>query len=121
MDKIHDFLVNLDGYIGGNPWFIVLLLGTGIFFTIYLKFPQFRYFRHAVKIVRGKFDKSDDVGDASHFQALATALSGTVGTGNIAGVALAIHLGGPAALFWMLVTAMFGMCVRITGCVIRCV
>jgi len=109
MEKIHDFLVQLDTYIGGHPWFIVLLLGTGIFFTIYLKFPQFRYFKHAVRIVRGKFDKADDVGDASHFQALATALSGTVGTGNIAGVALAIHLGGPAALFWMLVTAMFGM------------
>ena len=109
MEKIHGFLVNLDRFIGGHPWFIVLLLGTGIFFTIYLKFPQFRYFRHAVRVVRGKFDKKDDVGDATHFQALATALSGTVGTGNIAGVALAIHLGGPAALFWMLITAMFGM------------
>jgi AGCS family alanine or glycine:cation symporter len=109
MERIHDFLIQLDTYIGGHPWFIVLLLGTGIFFTIYLKFPQFRYFKHAVRIVRGKFDKEDDVGDASHFQALATALSGTVGTGNIAGVALAIHLGGPAALFWMLITAMFGM------------
>jgi AGCS family alanine or glycine:cation symporter len=109
MEKVHDFLVNIDAYIGGHVWFIILLLGTGIFFTIYLKFPQFRYFRHAVRVVRGKFDKKDDVGDASHFQALSTALSGTVGTGNIAGVALAIHLGGPAALFWMLITAMFGM------------
>lgn len=109
MEKIHNFLINLDTYIGGHPWFVFLLLGTGIFFTIYLKFPQFRYFKHAIRIVRGKFDKADDVGDATHFQALATALSGTVGTGNIAGVALAIHLGGPAALFWMLVTAMFGM------------
>jgi len=63
-------------------------------------------------VVRGKFDRAEDVGDASHFQALSTALSGTVGTGNIAGVALAIHLGGPAALFWMLVTAMFGMCTK---------
>jgi AGCS family alanine or glycine:cation symporter len=109
MEKVHDFLVNLDRFIGGHPWFIILLLGTGIFFTIYLKFPQFRYFRHAIRVVKGKFDKKEDVGDASHFQALATALSGTVGTGNIAGVALAIHLGGPAALFWMLITAMFGM------------
>jgi AGCS family alanine or glycine:cation symporter len=109
MESIHDFLVNLDTYIGGHPWFVVLLLGTGIFFTIYLKFPQFRYFKHAIRVVRGKFDKAGDVGDATHFQALSTALSGTVGTGNIAGVALAIHLGGPAALFWMLVTAMFGM------------
>jgi AGCS family alanine or glycine:cation symporter len=109
MEKVHDFLVYLDGFIGGHPWFIVLLLGTGIFFTIYLRFPQFRYFRHALRVVRGKFDKKGDVGDATHFQALSTALSGTVGTGNIAGVALAIHLGGPAALFWMLITAMFGM------------
>ncbi len=109
MEIVHDFLVNLDGFIGGHPWFVILLLGTGIFFTIYLKFPQFRYFRHAIRVVKGKFDKKEDVGDASHFQALTTALSGTVGTGNIAGVALAIHLGGPAALFWMLITAMFGM------------
>jgi len=109
MEVVHDFLTTLDKYIGGNPWFVFLLLGTGVFFTIYLKFPQIRYFRHAIKVVKGKFDKKDDVGDASHFQALSTALSGTVGTGNIAGVALAIHLGGPAALFWMLITAMFGM------------
>jgi AGCS family alanine or glycine:cation symporter len=109
MEAVHGFLTTLDKYIGGHPWFVFLLLGTGIFFTLYLKFPQIRYFRHAVKVVKGKFDKKDDVGDASHFQALSTALSGTVGTGNIAGVALAIHLGGPAALFWMLITAMFGM------------
>jgi AGCS family alanine or glycine:cation symporter len=112
MHKINDFLVMLDGYIGGHPWFVFLLLGTGIFFTIYLKFPQFRYFRHAVDVVKGKFDHHLDVGDTSHFQALSTALSGTVGTGNIAGVALAIHLGGPAALFWMLVTAAIGMCTK---------
>lgn len=88
------------------------LIGTGLFFTIYLKFPQIRYFGHAIKIVKGKFDKKGDQGDTSHFQALTTALSGTVGTGNIAGVALAIHMGGPAALFWMLVTAFFGMCTK---------
>jgi len=80
-----------------------------LFFTIYLKFPQFRYLKYSLRIVRGKFDRPGDVGDTSHFQALATALSGTVGTGNIAGVALAIHLGGPAALFWMLMTAVIGM------------
>ncbi len=109
MQRVHDFLIFLDSYIGGSSWFVILLLGTGIFFTLYLKFPQFRYFRHAVKVVKGKFDRAGDVGDATHFQALSTALSGTVGTGNIAGVALAIHLGGPAALFWMLITAMLGM------------
>lgn len=112
MQKINDFLVMLDGYIGGHPWFVILLLGTGIFFTIYLKFPQIRYFRHAIDVVKGKYDHHLDVGDTSHFQALATALSGTVGTGNIAGVALAIHLGGPAALFWMLITASIGMCTK---------
>lgn len=109
MNKLNDILSLIDGYIGGSSWFVFLLLGTGIFFTIYLKFPQFRYLKHSLRIVRGKFDKEGDAGDTSHFQALTTALSGTVGTGNIAGVALAIHLGGPAALFWMLVTAAVGM------------
>lgn len=112
MQKLNDFLIMLDGYVGGHPWFVILLLGTGIFFTIYLGFPQFRFFRHAIDVVKGKYDHHKDVGDTSHFQALATALSGTVGTGNIAGVALAIHLGGPAALFWMLVTAAIGMCTK---------
>jgi len=112
MHGINNFLVNLDGYLGGHPWFMVLLIGTGAFFTIYLGFPQIRYFRHAIRITTGKYDHSHDVGDTSHFQSLATALSGTVGTGNIAGVALAIHLGGPAALFWMLVTAAIGMCTK---------
>jgi len=108
MQKINDVLLIIESYINAE-WFVFLLLGTGLFFTIYLKFPQIRYFKHALKVVSGKFDKSTDEGDASHFQALATALSGTVGTGNIAGVALAIHLGGPAALFWMIVTAFLGM------------
>ncbi len=112
MHKLNDFLVMLDGYLGGHVWFMVLLIGTGLFFTIYLGFPQIRYFRHAIRITKGKYDHSHDVGDTSHFQALSTALSGTVGTGNIAGVALAIHLGGPAALFWMLLTAAIGMCTK---------
>ena len=109
MNKINEILSIIDSYVGGSQWFVFLLLGTGLFFTIYLKFPQFRYLKYSLRIVRGKFDKAGDVGDTSHFQALTTALSGTVGTGNIAGVALAIHLGGPAALFWMLVTAAVGM------------
>ncbi|HKZ36006.1 MAG TPA: amino acid carrier protein, partial [Chryseolinea sp.] len=109
MQQLNDILATIDSYIGSANWFVYFLLGTGIFFTFYLKFPQIRFFKHAIRIVRGKYDKSTDVGDASHFQALATALSGTVGTGNIAGVAFAIHLGGPAALFWMLMTAFLGM------------
>ena len=109
MQQINDFLLKIDRYFGGSPVFVILLLGTGIFFTVYLGFPQIRYFRHALNIVSGKYDRKGDKGDTSHFQALTTALSGTVGTGNIAGVALAIYLGGPAALFWMLVTASLGM------------
>ncbi len=109
MQDINNFLLGIDSYIGSSQWFVFILLGTGLFFTVYLKFPQIRYFNHALKVVSGRYDKKGDKGDASHFQALATALSGTVGTGNIAGVALAIHLGGPAALFWMLMTAMLGM------------
>ena len=112
MQELNEFLELLHSHLGGGKWFVFVLLGIGLFFTLYLKFPQIRYFKHALKIVRGKFDKKGDVGDTSHFQALTTALSGTVGTGNIAGVALAIHLGGPAALFWMLVTAMLGMATK---------
>lgn len=109
MQQVNDFLILIDSFLGSHYWFVYFLIGTGAFFTIYLGFPQIRYFAHAIRVVRGKYDKSTDVGDTSHFGALATALSGTVGTGNIAGVALAIHLGGPSALFWMLVTAFFGM------------
>ncbi len=113
MQKLNDILSLIDSYFGGSQWFVLLLVGTGIFFTIYLKFPQIRFFRHALRVVSGKYDKAHHKGDTSHFQALATALSGTVGTGNIAGVALAIHLGGPSALFWMLVTAFVGMTTKL--------
>ena len=109
MQQIADFLTTIDSYLGSAQWFVYLLLGTGLFFTVYLKFPQIRYFRHAIRVAKGKYDLADDKGDTSHFGALSTALSGTVGTGNIAGVALAIHLGGPSALFWMLMTALLGM------------
>ena len=109
MDAVNDFLIFLDGFLGSAVWFPALLLSVGVFFTLYLGFPQIRYFRHAIRVTTGKFDKLGAKGDTSHFQALATALSGTVGTGNIGGVALALHLGGPAALFWMWMTAFFGM------------
>ncbi|WP_420317729.1 alanine/glycine:cation symporter family protein [Ekhidna sp.] len=112
MRELNNFLSLIDSYIGSSAWFPYALLGTGLFFTIYLKFPQIRYFRFAFKVVKGKFDKEDDEGDTNHFQALTTALSGTVGTGNIAGVALAVHIGGPAAVFWMLMTAAVGMCTK---------
>ncbi|HDP93828.1 MAG TPA: sodium:alanine symporter family protein [Candidatus Aminicenantes bacterium] len=116
MDTVNNFLVMLDTFLGGSNWFPLLLLGTGIFFTLYLKFPQIRYFRHAGRIVTGKYEKDTFQGDTSHFQSLATALSGTVGTGNIGGVGLAIYIGGPAALFWMWATAFFGMCTKFVEC-----
>lgn len=109
MEALSEFILFLDSYLGSAVYFPYLLIGTGVFFTIYLGFPQIRYFGQATRILRGKYTKDDAPGDTSHFQALSTALSGTVGTGNIGGVALAIYFGGPAAIFWMWVTAFFGM------------
>jgi len=109
LSAFNEFILLLDSYLGSAIYFPWMLLGTGLFFTIYLKFPQIRFFKHAIKVVSGKFDKDSDKGDTSHFGALATALSGTVGTGNIGGVGLALFLGGPAALFWMWATAFLGM------------
>ena len=99
----------LDSLLGSAVYFPFLLLGVGLFFTLYLGFPQVRFFRHAWGVVTGKYSKDATEGDTTHFQALSTALSGTVGTGNIGGVAFAIFLGGPAALFWMWMTAFLGM------------
>ncbi len=109
MEALNNFLLMLDGFLGSAFWFPYVLLGTGLFFTIYLKFPQIRFFKHGWQVVTGKYAKADDPGDTSPFKSLTTALSGTVGTGNISGVAFAIFLGGPAALFWMWVTAFLGM------------
>ncbi|MFU8816991.1 MAG: alanine/glycine:cation symporter family protein, partial [Pseudomonadales bacterium] len=109
MDWFERLLTIADGLLGSAIWFPFLLLGVGLFFTIYLGFPQIRFFGHAWQVLRGKHSSASDPGDTSHFQALSTALSGTVGTGNIGGVAFAIFLGGPAALFWMWVTAFLGM------------
>ena len=109
MEKFNDFLVLLDANLSGSWWFPALLIGTGIFFTIYLGFPQFKYFKSALKIVSGKTKSSNSDGETTGFQALTTAMSGAVGTGNIGGVALAIWTGGPAAIFWMWITAIFWM------------
>ena len=94
------------------PWLVVALIGTGLFLTIRMGFIQFRKLGHAMKVVSGKYDDPHHQGDISHFQALTTALSATVGIGNIAGVATAIHFGGPGAVFWMWVTALVGMCTK---------
>lgn len=112
LDQFNQLLLSLDALLGSSAWFPLVLLGVGCFFTLYLGFPQLRYFLHAWQVTRGKFDDARDPGDTTHFQALSTALSGTVGTGNIGGVGLAIFIGGPAALFWMWMTAFFGMATK---------
>ncbi|MDA9867036.1 sodium:alanine symporter family protein [Gammaproteobacteria bacterium] len=109
MTQFNDFLLLLDSNLSGSWWFPILLVGTGIFFTVYLGFPQFRFFGKAWKLVSSKNNKSDEEGETTGFEALTTAMSGAVGTGNIGGVALAIWTGGPAAIFWMWITAIFGM------------
>ena len=109
MVEFNDFLKLLDSQLSGSWWFPALLIGTGIFFTIYLGFPQFRFFGQGWRIVTGKHGGEDSKGETTPFEALTTAMSGAVGTGNIGGVALAIWTGGPAAIFWMWITAIFGM------------
>ncbi|PXA03493.1 sodium/alanine symporter [Coraliomargarita sinensis] len=99
-----------------GPALIVLLVGGGLFLAIYSRFRPYLHFKHAVDIVRGKFDDSDDAGDIPHFQALSTALSGTLGLGNVAGVAAALSAGGPGAIFWMWVTAMVGIATKFYTC-----
>ena len=108
--------------IGGYPFVIFLLVGSAAFFTIYFGFPNIRYFWTSINVVRGKYDEIEKTdsdskdGEVSHFQALATAVSGTVGNGNIAGVALAIALGGPGATFWMIVCGLLGMSTKFVEC-----
>ena len=109
MNTLTEILDFLTYYLVDQYWFPAFLIGTGIFFTIYLGFPQIKYFKHGWRILSGKYIKDDTEGDTTPFQALTTALSGTVGTGNIGGVALAIFLVGQAAIFWMWVTAFLGM------------
>ncbi|SVA34286.1 uncharacterized protein METZ01_LOCUS87140, partial [marine metagenome] len=106
---VENVLESLDSVLGAAWYFPFVLLGVGVFFTFYLGFPQIRYFNEAWRVLLGRRTRPDAEGDTSHFQALTTALSGTVGTGNIGGVAFAIFLGGPAALFWMWATAFLGM------------
>ena len=118
IQQVADFLtryfVTAGISVGGEkiPFMVVLLLGIGAYLTLRLGFVQVTRLRHGAAVASGKYDDPDDEGDVTHFQALATALSATVGIGNIAGVALAIHWGGPGALFWMWVTAGLGMATK---------
>lgn len=113
MELLEQLTGMLVGYVWGLP-LVGALVGAGIIFTIYFGFPQITLFKHAIDIVRGKYDNPDDKGEISHFQALTTALSATVGLGNIAGVAVAISVGGPGAVFWLWVAGFIGMTTKFT-------
>ena len=114
VDFANDWIINIGPRIGGEQVavMVILLLGTGVYLTIRTGFVQITRLGHGFGVTSGKYDDPDDPGDVSHFQALTTALSATVGIGNIAGVAMAIHWGGPGALFWMWVTAFLGMATK---------
>ena len=99
----------------GTP-LVVLLVGGGLYFLFYSRFIPYRYFLHAIEVLRGKYDDPNDPGDISHFEALASALAATVGMGNISGVAVAIAVGGPGAVFWMWVSAIVGMATKFFTC-----
>ena len=116
MDIINNFFAELSNFLWGNFGVANLVIGGGVFFLIYSRLTPFRYFKHAFEILLGKHDDPDDEGQISHFQALSTALSSTVGIGNIAGVAVAISLGGPGALFWMWISAIVGMATKFFTC-----
>ena len=111
MEAFNDFLGAVNGYIW-TEWMLYILLGTGVLFTLWSGFSQFRALTHGVAVTSGKYDDPDDPGAISHFQALSAALSATVGLGNIAGVAIAIAIGGPGAVFWMWIVGIIGMALK---------
>ncbi len=113
LETIEQLTGQFVGLVWGVP-LVLALVGSGVLFTIYFGFPQLRFFKHAIDIVFGKYDKPEDKGEISHFQALTAALSATVGLGNIAGVAIAIAAGGPGAVFWLWVAGFIGMCTKFT-------
>lgn len=115
LDTIQYITTEFANYAWG-PWLLCLLLGGGFYFLACSKFAPFFYLRHAVDLVRGKYDNPSDPGHISHFSALTAAMAGTIGMGNIAGVALAIQIGGPGAIFWMWITAILGIATKFFTC-----
>ena len=115
LENINNGISSFAGFMWGLP-LLILLLGGGIFFSIYSRFVPFKYFRHGVNILLGRYNDSNDPGEITHFQALSSALASTVGLGNISGVAIAIQMGGPGALFWMWVSAVVGMSTKFFSC-----
>ena len=115
LETINSWIQAYNEYIGGYA-ILALLVPAGLFFTFYLRFLQVTKLRHAVKIVSGRLKSKQNIGDVSSYKALTTALSATVGTGNIVGVALAIHYGGPGAVFWLWVVGFLGMAIKLVEC-----
>lgn len=111
MTQFEEFLGNVSGWVWG-PWLLVLLVGTGIYLTFRLSFLQFSLLPYSLKLAFSKKQDKKSEGDISHFQALMTALAATIGTGNIAGVATAVFIGGPGAVLWMWLSALFGMATK---------
>jgi AGCS family alanine or glycine:cation symporter len=114
MELINDFIAKMLPYTEW-PMFILLILG-GLFLVFYSKFLPYRFFGHAIAITAGKYDNANAKGDVSSFQALSAAVAATVGLGNISGVAIAIHDGGPGVVFWIWMTALIGMCIKFYSC-----
>ena len=117
--QIYKTLDSLFSYLASALWgtpLVILLLGGGLYFAIISRMVPILYFKHAIQILLGKYDSEDDPGQITHFEALSSALAGTVGMGNIAGVAVAIHTGGPGAVFWMWITAILGMSTKFFTC-----
>ena len=114
-NMIDDLMSTIAGALWATP-LVILLLGGGIFFSVYSRLAPLMYFKHAIDILTGKYDSEDDPGQITHFEALSSALASTVGMGNIAGVAVAIHMGGPGAIFWMWLTAILGMSTKFFTC-----
>ena len=115
MQQIEQFFIAFGDKAWGMP-LLILLMGGGIFFTFYIRLIPFRYIKHALDILRGKYDDDKAEGDISHYEALATALAATVGMGNVSGVAVAITMGGPGAVFWMWVSALLGISTKFFTC-----
>lgn len=115
MQIIDNFISEFASFIWGLP-LVILFIGGGLYLLVLSKFLPFRFFLHAINILRGKYDNPDDKGEITHFQALTTALSSTIGMGNIAGVAVAISIGGPGAMFWMWISAIIGMSTKFFTC-----
>ena len=115
LEAIDRILAEFSSFMWGTP-LVILLVGGGLYFLIYSRFIPYRYFFHSIKILRGKYDDPNDPGDISHFQALSSALAATIGMGNISGVAVAIAIGGPGAVFWMWISAIVGMATKFFTC-----